>query len=665
MGYAATTGLLESLTYPLSTESYRFKLRYTYQYGQLSQVSQFDTGTRYWLANANDAMGNVIDETLGDPADMPSLLETISGYDQITGLMDYRKTGPGGGTSAQDLTYEWNKVGSLTMRKQGASLTERFYYDNVHRLDYSTLNATTNMDLSYDARGNMLSKTGVGTYTYSPTKLHALASINTGSGTLNYGYDSNGNMTNRAGTTLSWFANNLPKSITVNSSNSSNFQYTPYGQRWKHDYRSNGTTENAVYIGSLMEKVTIGTLVVYKHYIHANGKTVAFYTRDSSGAKIRYTMLQDHLGSTDAFYNTNGILQVKESFDAFGKRRGTSWTGSPTPADSAIIASLSRRGLTNHEHLDSTGFIHMNGRIYDPSIARFASADPFIPDPTNAQDFNRYSYVDNNPLTFTDPSGFGPPELLKTDDSTDPVGNGGSANDGLRSPAQQFAEHVMNPRPSLGVPGVQSLNTAILSGAAKVTRPSGSQGSGGRSGRPGGGSGPGAGAPAPQEPIYPGLPRGVLPGEEPGLEQSFYGFDTLIGVTATAALEGLGCSTSDCQMGASLAMSVVGARVSGAARGGARLVDDAARVAGGGAPNRIYSARELVRRAAEPGPYHNFPESFNARIFSGNRQVISENYVLYSQRGTINGVNGTFEIGVRPSVSGGTETIMHRFFRPD
>jgi hypothetical protein len=69
-------------------------------------------------------------------------------------------------------------------------------------------------------------------------------------------------------------------------------------------------------------------------------------------------------------------------------------------------------------------------------------------------------------------------------------------------------------------------------------------------------------------------------------------------------------------------------------------MDDAARVAGGGAPNRIYSAKELVRRAAEPGPYHNFPESFNARIFGGNRQVISENYVLYTERGSINGVNG-------------------------
>jgi RHS repeat-associated protein len=82
-------------------------------------------------------------------------------------------------------------------------------------------------------------------------------------------------------------------------------------------------------------------------------------------------------------------------------------------------------------------------------------------------------------------------------------------------------------------------------------------------------------------------------------------------------------------------------------------------------PNRIYSARELIRRAAEPGPFHNFPESFNDVIFRGERRVVSDSYVTYTQRGAINGVDGTFEIGVRPSASGRTEVITHRFFRPD
>jgi RHS repeat-associated protein len=64
------------------------------------------------------------------------------------------------------------------------------------------------------------------------------------------------------------------------------------------------------------------------------------------------------------------------------------------------------RGYTLHEHLDEVGVIHMNGRVYDPLIGRFMSADPFIQAPGNFQSYNRYAYVMNNPLAYTDPSGY-------------------------------------------------------------------------------------------------------------------------------------------------------------------------------------------------------------------------------------------------------------------
>lgn len=52
------------------------------------------------------------------------------------------------------------------------------------------------------------------------------------------------------------------------------------------------------------------------------------------------------------------------------------------------------------------GLTHMNGRLYDPVLARFVSADPYVQFPSNLQSFNRYSYVLNNPLSYTDPSGY-------------------------------------------------------------------------------------------------------------------------------------------------------------------------------------------------------------------------------------------------------------------
>jgi hypothetical protein len=87
-------------------------------------------------------------------------------------------------------------------------------------------------------------------------------------------------------------------------------------------------------------------------------------------------------------------------------------------------------------------------------------------------------------------------------------------------------------------------------------------------------------------------------------------------------------------------------------------------------PKRIYSARELKRRADNPqknnapNPNHNFPESFNKDIFGGTKTKISDNYTLYSKKGNLNGRPGTYEIGVKPSVSGKIETITHRFFKP-
>lgn len=63
------------------------------------------------------------------------------------------------------------------------------------------------------------------------------------------------------------------------------------------------------------------------------------------------------------------------------------------------------RGFTAHEMLDVHGLVHMNGRVYDPELGRFLSADPLVQFPHSTQGLDRYSYVHNNPLSYTDPSG--------------------------------------------------------------------------------------------------------------------------------------------------------------------------------------------------------------------------------------------------------------------
>ena len=90
------------------------------------------------------------------------------------------------------------------------------------------------------------------------------------------------------------------------------------------------------------------------------------------------------------------------AFDAWGKRMQPNGTADP---DGQLNPASTDRGFTGHEHLDELGFVHMNGRIDDPLLGRFLSPDPHIQDEGLLQNYNRYSYVLNNPLRYTDPSG--------------------------------------------------------------------------------------------------------------------------------------------------------------------------------------------------------------------------------------------------------------------
>jgi len=70
---------------------------------------------------------------------------------------------------------------------------------------------------------------------------------------------------------------------------------------------------------------------------------------------------------------------------------------------------------TGEETHSDIGLVHMNGRIYDPLLGRFLSADILVQNPGSLQSYNRYSYVFNNPLTRTDSTGF-VVELVGTDE---------------------------------------------------------------------------------------------------------------------------------------------------------------------------------------------------------------------------------------------------------
>lgn len=391
-------GALDTLTYPTSTSSYRLKVQYDYQYGQVYRVKDFNVpSTVFWTVNAVNGRNQSTQETLGNG------LVTNRAYDAVTGWLKSIQSGVGGGTGVQNLAYTWDLAGNLKSRKDvnQSNLTETFVYDNLYRLDYSQLNGVTNLDMAYDALGNITSKSDVGTYTYHATKKHQVVSTSNG---WSFGYDNNGNMTSGRGATMTWTSYNYASQVS-NAGLTSNFFYTPDRRYFKQVASFSDGTATTIYVGGILEKVTTTSGTDYRHLIRAGSSTI-IVSRQSGGTNSTNYVTSDHLGSSSAITNSSGGVLVNSSFDAYGKRRGANWTGSPSSGDWTAIASTTRRGYTEHSMLDNVNFIHMNGRIQDPLLGRFASADPFITEPSSTQNYNRYSYVYNNPLSAIDPSGF-------------------------------------------------------------------------------------------------------------------------------------------------------------------------------------------------------------------------------------------------------------------
>ena len=96
----------------------------------------------------------------------------------------------------------------------------------------------------------------------------------------------------------------------------------------------------------------------------------------------------DHLGSISVLTDENGLVVERLSYDAWGRRRNPNGSDDPTGS----ITSQTTRGFTGEEELSVAGLVHLNGRVCDPLLARFTSADPTVTDPMNPQGWNRYSY---------------------------------------------------------------------------------------------------------------------------------------------------------------------------------------------------------------------------------------------------------------------------------
>ncbi|MGI5309460.1 RHS repeat domain-containing protein [Rheinheimera sp. WS51] len=161
--------------------------------------------------------------------------------------------------------------------------------------------------------------------------------------------------------------------------------------------RDNKTTDT-LYIGGLYERVSLPTAVTEHKFYVGN----AVITKRSNNAHDEYYLHKDGQGSTSSITNAAGSLLQQFIYDPWGKQYSVS--------SNSLFSTYSNpgtsKGYTGHNMVNDFEVIHMGGRTYNPHLGRFMQADPFIQAPKNFQNYNRYSYVLNNPMSYTDPSGY-------------------------------------------------------------------------------------------------------------------------------------------------------------------------------------------------------------------------------------------------------------------
>lgn len=310
--------------------------------------------------------------------------------------------------------YTFDVLGNVLQRTQYwdvKGFIEDFEYDALNRLWTSQVSGQAKQTYLYNDAGGFVSKGGLGVdglgkdvvYAYpaqgpAAIRPHGVTSI---PGIGSFLYDNNGNLLQGAGRTTTWTSFDMPDLITKGS-NSARFNYGSEHQRTRQTKQDGGVT---LYAGAQEVEIAPGGQTTVRTY-WPMGLGFEVDRPGTSVSELNWSH-KDRLGSLVALSAADGTLRETMAYDAWGKRRtlnGAPLNGTPTP--DSIDGNTDHRGFTGHEMLDQLDLVHMNGRVYDPFTAKFLSGDPIIQDPTNGQNYNRYSYVFNNPTNLTDPTGF-------------------------------------------------------------------------------------------------------------------------------------------------------------------------------------------------------------------------------------------------------------------
>ncbi|MGW2840997.1 RHS repeat-associated core domain-containing protein [Streptomyces sp. NPDC001493] len=396
----------------------------------------------YLASSAFDDQGRLRSRSLGTTGTTTSLTRSFTyqdtdGTGRLGGVTTDKLTG-GVTSRIQDDSYTRDALGTPTaLRENTAGQQQCFRYDDLQRLTGAwttagTTCATTPQSdftgpspyqsaFTYDQLGNLQSVTGKASaaaaavtrdykypgynadetvYTAGQARPHAVTGVVSTSGTTDsYGYDGAGRMNARTvagvASSVAWDPQGRVASVTQKKSTgdeTSTYVYDGGGNLLMRRTKS----ENVLYFeGHELHRATGGTTLATRYYT-AKGTSLAMRTAQSTGGNGLLTwLLSDGQSSTQ--------LSVGAADGAVVRRRTTPFGAARSTADA--LAASSDRGFLGKAEDDATGLDFLGVRVYDPSLGRFLTSDP-LNTPYVPQTVNAYSYSGNNPVAFSDPTGY-------------------------------------------------------------------------------------------------------------------------------------------------------------------------------------------------------------------------------------------------------------------
>ncbi len=263
------------------------------------------------------------------------------------------------GVFLYDLSYTRESHTANVLARSGMTgAQESFSYDSNDRLTEVRHDGKESMLVSYAENGNILSKTGVGEYFYGD-RPHAVIGVDNVGGEI-------------PESTLSTMFDEFGKVQRIEDDSSHyvmTFTYGPDGQRWKSTLLRDGEVVRSTFYFDDYERITENGTT--REFYHIGDHTLAIRENEEDDP-IFYYVGRDHLGSVICIVDENGDKVFDASYDAWGKQAIN------------IDAIGYRHGYCGHEMMNEFGLVNMNGRLYDPALGRFLSADDYVQLPDEA-----------------------------------------------------------------------------------------------------------------------------------------------------------------------------------------------------------------------------------------------------------------------------------------